>query len=108
MSPLHSPTVLLHMYCKAMSHSCIVPDYFNNSEKPSCAGLSFHRLPLSDPVLLKEWLIKIRRENTSINHNSRVCSAHLKAGKRSSVNCIPTIFPWSKPSRKSPKKRPSP
>ena len=50
-----------------MPHHCIVPECTNKSEKPSCAELSFHRLPLNDPVMLKEWLIKIRRENTPIN-----------------------------------------
>lgn len=70
--------------------------------------MSFHRLPLNDPVLLKKWLIKIRQQNTPVNHNSRVCSAHFEGGKRSSDSYIPTIFPWSKSSRKPPKKRSSP
>jgi len=74
-----------------MRHSCIVPECYNNSEKPSCARISFHLL--TDPVLLKKWLIKICQENTPVNHNSRVCSVHFIGGKRSSDNCIPNIFP---------------
>lgn len=68
-------------------------------------GISFHRLPLNKPQLLKEWIRKIRRENILLNKYSRVCSAHFAGGKKSSVNDIPTIFAWTPPTRPSPKPR---
>ena len=77
-----------------MPHHCIVPLCSNNSGMP---GLSFYRLPLHNPSLLKEWLVKIRRENTPINEYSRVCSAHFKNNKKTGKSDIPVIFAWTKP-----------
>ena len=81
-----------------MPHHCIVPLCYNNSGMP---GLSFYRLPLHNPSLLKEWLVKIRRENTPINEHSRVCSAHFKDGKKAGIFDIPVVFAWTKPPRVS-------
>ena len=76
-----------------MLHHCIVPLCNNHSGTP---GISFHHLPLKDPDLLKQWLIKIRRENTPINEYSRVCSEHFEGGKRKGRKDIPNIFAWTK------------
>ena len=84
-----------------MPHHCIVPLCTNHSGMP---GLSFHRLPLHNAALLKQWLIKIRRENTPVSKHSRVCSAHFKGGKKSGDLDIPVIFAWTKPQRASLKR----
>ena len=62
-----------------MPYYCIVPMCTNISGTPC---ISFHRLPLNNPELLKIWLIKIRRENSPVNEHSRVCSEHFKDGKK--------------------------
>ena len=61
-------------------------------------GISFYRLPLKDPELLKKWLIKIGRENTPITEHSRVCSAHFNGGKRKGKDDIPVVFNLDKAS----------
>lgn len=89
-----------------MPHHCIVPHCTNRSGNRNGPNrYSFYRLPLHNPPLLKQWLVKIRRENTPLNKNSRVCSAHFKGGKRSGKHDVPVIFSWSKRSRPSPRKR---
>ena len=72
-----------------MRHHCIVPLCYNNSGMP---GLSFYQLPLHNPSLLKEWLVKIRQENTPVNEHARVCSAHFKDGKKTGKSDIPVVF----------------
>ena len=84
-----------------MPHHCIVPLCNNHSGTP---GISFHRLPLKDPDLLKQWLIKIRRENTPINEYSRVCSEHFEGGKRKGRKDIPSVFAWTKSGGRPPPK----
>ena len=66
-----------------MPHHCIVPFCTNRSGRKNGPKYSFYRLPLNNPPLLKQWLVKIRRENTPLNKNSRVCSAHFKGGNKS-------------------------
>ena len=56
-----------------MPHHCIVPECTNKSEKPSCAELSFHRLPLNDP----------ERERT----NTR-CIAAVRIHVERAIECI--------------------
>ena len=85
-----------------MPHYCIVPMCTNVSGTP---GISFHRLPLKNPVLLKIWLIKIRRENAPVNEHSRICSEHFKDGKKQGKDDIPVVCAWTKPSRPPPKSR---
>ena len=83
-----------------MPHYCIVPLCKNISGTP---GISFYRLPLKDPELLKKWLIKIRRENTPITEHSRVCSAHFNGGTKNGKDDIPVVFAWTKPTRLPPR-----
>ena len=85
-----------------MPFHCIVPHCTSRSGNP---GISFYRLPLNNPALLKQWLLNIRRENTPINQNSRVCSLHFKDGKKTGKSDVPVIFSWTKKPRKSPKKQ---
>ena len=71
----------------------------------------FHRLPLSKPKLLKNWLAKMKLKNPIISKHSRICSSHfapdcyerdLRAeliGKTSKrllhEDAVPTIFDFS-------------
>ena len=91
-----------NVYFRSMPFHCIVPHCTSRSGNP---GISFYRLPLNNPALLKQWLLNIRRENTPINQNSRVCSLHFKDGKKTGKSDVPVIFSWTKKPRKSPKKR---
>ena len=78
-----------------MPHHCVAPKCHNNSV--TSPGLSFHRLPLGKPELLKKWLIKIRRENMPLKEDSRVCGVHFSGGRRQGINDVPEIFAWTKP-----------
>ena len=86
--------------CRSMPHHCIVPLCTSHSSDGSSNSddlrISFYRLPLNNPLLLKQWLVNIRRENTPINHNSRVCSLHFKGGRKIGKLDVPVIFPWTK------------
>ena len=82
-----------------MPHYCIVPLCNNRSGTP---GISFYRLPLKDPDLLKQWLVKIRRENVPLNEYSRVCSEHFEGGKKVGKKAVPTVFAWTKPGGRPP------
>ena len=66
-------------YSNNMPHYCIVPLCNNWSGTP---GISFYRLPLKDSDLLKQWLVKIRRENVPLNEYLRVWSEHFEGGKK--------------------------
>ena len=91
-----------------MPHHCIVPCCTNRSGKSRQPGskVSFYQLPLKNPKLLKQWLIKIRRENTPLTIHSRVCSVHFKGGKKTAQNNVPELFEWTKkPYRQAPKNR---
>lgn len=97
-----------------MTRHCIAYGCFNSINKPGCAGLSWHSLPMKDKTLLRTWLIKIKRKNTPVTKNSYLCSAHFSKGCfRKSIGgnraylkpgSIPTIFSFNqeKPSRKAP------
>ena len=83
-------------YSDTMRHYCIVPLCNNRSGTPEAAGLSFYRLPLKDPALLKLWLVRIQRENTPVNQHSRVYSAHFEGGRKVGKKDIPSVFAWTK------------
>ena len=82
-----------------MPHHCIVPFCTNRSGRRNGPKYSFYRLPLNNPPLLKQWLVKIRWENTPLSKNSRVCSAHFKGGRKCGKDDVPVIFSWSKSAR---------
>ena len=84
-----------------MPHHCIVPLCTNNS---ATSKLSFYRLPVKKPDLLKKWLIAIRRENAPIHGESRVCSAHFENQVKRGSDNVPCISTWTKPKR-PPKER---
>ena len=66
---------------------------------PICTGLSFHRLP-ANKHLRKDWIAKIRRDNTPMGENTYVCGVHFEGGRRRDVDSLPVIFPWSTQTRK--------
>ena len=85
-----------------MPHYCIVPLCNNRSGTP---GISFYRLPLKDPNLLKQWLAKIRREDDiPLTKYSRVCSVHFEGGKKTGKMSVPTLFAWTKQHGRPPPK----
>ena len=67
--------------------------------------ISFHRLPLNNKQLLKQWICKIRRENIPLNKYSRVCSVHFKGRKKKGPNDVPIIFAWTPSTQAPPKPR---
>ena len=48
----------------------------NNRSEDLSKGISFFRLPLKNPALLKTWIAKLRLETPPIKETSRICSAH--------------------------------
>ena len=88
-----------------MPNVCVVPGCKNNSYKPECLGMSFYTLPLDNPDLISEWLIKMHLHKDSVNEHSRICSVHFIDGKKRGKNDVPQLFPWNSRRRKSPKLR---
>ena len=80
----------------------------NNRSEDLSKGISFFRLPLKNPALLKTWIAKLRLENPPIKETSRICSAHFedcfecdlkaellpgtKSRPRLKPDAVPTIF----------------
>ena len=92
-----------------MPHHCIVKGCTNRSSKPDheCKDLFFYSLPHSNPLLLREWLVKMQVTQTRISEHSRICSVHFVGGKKTQKNNTPCVFPWTH-RRKSPMLRPNP
>ena len=97
--------VNLNLTTGRMPNVCVVPGCKNNSYKPECQGMSFYTLPLDNPDLISEWLIKMHLNKDSVNEHSRICSVHFIDGKKRGKNDIPKLFPWTTRRRKSPKPR---
>ena len=90
----------------------------DNSTDKVCPGVSFHRLPVKNPPLLKQWLASLRLESPPVHDaNARVCSEHFSpdsfttymkeklldqpGGRRRLKNdAIPTIFTFSLPPKR--------
>lgn len=80
----------------------------NSGRKPDCIGkISFHRFPINDPILLKKWMINIKRDFVPTKHSS-LCSLHFeddcfvynKCGRRSlKTDALPTKFSFIDKSR---------
>ena len=62
-----------------MVHFCAVPGCSNRSDRET--HLSFHRLPLKNKKVLKQWIHKIGRADLPINGSTRVCSEHFVNSK---------------------------
>ena len=62
-----------------MVNFCAVPGCSNRSDRD--VNVSYHRLPINKPSLLKQWIHKIGRENLPILDSTRVCSEHFVNSK---------------------------
>ncbi len=94
----------LSFFFSKMTKSCVVYGCHNYAGKTDCAGLSFYRLPLKNKKLLRAWLLRMRTDSVRVNTNSRVCSAHFEGGRKSGLQDIPSLFPWT---MQKPRKAPS-
>ena len=71
-----------------MVHTCAVPGCTNRSDRQS--NLSYHRLPLKNKVLLKQWIHKIGRANLPLHDSTRVCSEHFAEKRGLLSSSVPT------------------
>ena len=62
-----------------MVHFCAVPGCSNRSGRDS--QVSYHRLPIRNKPLLKQWIHKIDRGNLQLNESTHVCSDHFVNSK---------------------------
>ena len=62
-----------------MVNFCAIPGCSNRSDRD--VNVSYHRLPVNKPSLLKQWIHKIGRENLPILDSTRVCSDHFVNSK---------------------------
>lgn len=63
-----------------MPNSCCAFGCSNNSAKKMCRekNISFHLFPHGKPSLMKEWLIKIKRDKFKPTSTTRICSEHFE------------------------------
>ena len=69
--------------------------------------ITFHRLPIKREALLKEWIVKIRRDigrNFKVTAYTKICSRHFKVQdfrttptgmKKLNKHVVPSIFAWT-------------
>ena len=91
---------------------CVAFDCDNSTDKSSSKGVSFHRFPVKNSNLLKEWLANLKLKNPPIHdQNARVCSAHFQpecfasslrqellsepTQRRLRKDAVPTIFSFT-------------
>ena len=74
-----------------MVNFCAVPGCSNRSDRGT--NVSYHRLPINKPALLKQWIHKIGRENLPILDSTRVCSEHFinSKGRKLRPDEYPTL-----------------
>ena len=89
---------------------CAVVGCSNRTPRDSKRGISFHRLPLKNKPLLKEWLVRIKRANLPKLSQCHICSEHFekesfkscsylnfcpgrKRKRQLNEDAVPTIFP---------------
>lgn len=74
-----------------MVNFCAVPGCSNRSDRDT--HVSYHRLPINKPALLKQWIHKIGRENLPILDSTRVCSEHFinSKGRKLRPDEYPTL-----------------
>ena len=92
-----------------LSYGCV-----NRSNKPECSKLSWHSLPINNAMLLRTWLLRIKRKDPPVSKHSYLCSEHFSedcfmwcvGGKRYLKNgSVPTRFSFS-PEEKSKRRAP--
>ena len=57
---------------------CIAFGCNNNDRNTKGKSVSFHRLPVTKPDLLKVWLQRLKLKDPTVTPNVRVCSEHFK------------------------------
>ena len=89
---------------------CAVGGCSKRTPRDSKRGISFHRLPLKNKPLLKEWLVRIKRANLPKLSQCHICSEHFekesfkscsylnlcpgrKRKRQLNEDAVPTIFP---------------
>ncbi|PRD29195.1 UNVERIFIED_CONTAM: THAP domain-containing protein 3 [Trichonephila clavipes] len=95
-----------------MSH-CAAYGCSNTKRKESCRNKTFFKFPLKKPILLKTWILMIRRDKFKPSSSSLLCSDHFEDEcfayqnftnrRQLKPGSIPTIFVFTKSpsSRKS-------
>ena len=80
----------------------------NHSMKVDCINrkVSYHKFPHSNKSLMKEWMVKLKRDDKKPTFQTRICSDHFEPEcftfqkttnhRRLKANSIPTIFSFSK------------
>ena len=75
--------------------TCCVPGCFNNNKKNP--ELSFYNFPNGKSPesreLRKKWIHLISRKSFTPTLGHRVCSQHFPGGRKTYMNCLPTIVP---------------
>ena len=93
-----------------MVKSCMAPGC-HNKQSNSNNQVHFHRLPLHNPLLLKQWLAAMKFQNPPVNKYSRIYSDHfapenyvsnirgqllgIKLKSQLKKNAVPSIFHFS-------------
>ncbi|GFQ74616.1 THAP domain-containing protein 3 [Trichonephila clavata] len=79
----------------------------NEKLKSECRNKTFFRFPFKDPLLVKKWLVKIRRKDFFPSTSSTICSDHFEEScftyqpftnrRQLKPGSVPTIFVYSIP-----------
>ena len=77
--------------------NCCVPNCVNSWR--NSPGIKWHSLP-KDKTILKEYKRLIGNETLKeFSPNTRICGLHFPGGERMSRTQLPSIFPWTEPSK---------
>lgn len=87
-----------------MPSYCSAYDCNNRGDRTK--NISFHSFPLKNDKLLKDWMVKIKRDNFTPKKHSKICSEHFEADcfilemfsgrKRLKPDAVPTKFSFIK------------
>lgn len=87
---------------KKTAEHCCVP--LCSASAKFNSSLSFHEFP-KDGKIRRRWIVKVRREDLTIGHHTRVCSRHFlsvdvnkpaEGGKRRLIpGAVPVLFLWN-------------
>ena len=71
----------------------------NCTNRRSKGGLKFHRFPLKNPELCKQWVVVMKRDGFTPTRYSFLCEKHFKSNDYTfgdswhlKENAIPTVF----------------
>nr|XP_042912961.1 THAP domain-containing protein 1-like [Parasteatoda tepidariorum] len=82
-----------------MPHNCCAYGCTNNSAKPECIekGISSHRFPLEDKVIMRAWVVALKRQHFEPTVHSKLCSEHF------TPDCFDYQNLWNSPQTKRKK-----